>query len=172
MTFSPRNPSNYSRSTSILNGDSISINDDESPFDRSISGVTTLYVEPILNPYTKEYQSILTLSNASIGPITKMIYRIQPRKLSEFNETRYAHGIENCCIFALSRFPVNSRSFSIKRDDTFMVESDIASVFSYLETHGYTIDTQLTKITNKFGGGAHDSRRVVCIFKGSAYASN
>ena len=138
---------------------------DESPFEQSEYGMTTMYVESFLNTYTKEYQSIITLSNTSIGPVSRLVHRMRRSHLSEFNmKNRRDFDINNQCMLALCRFPVNSRNFSIKRDDAFMTEDDIGSVFSYLQSRGYIIETQLTKITNKFGGNAHDSRRVVCVF--------
>lgn len=162
MNFSQRKSEEFHSIGTAINPE---LDNDESPFDESENMITTMYVETFLNAHTKEYQSILTLSNQSNGPISRLVYRMRRSNLSEFNRYNTRHTLQNnYCMLALCRFPVNSRNFSVKRDDIFMTEDDIGSVFSYLQSRGYTIETQLTRITNKFGGNIDDSRRVVCMF--------
>jgi hypothetical protein len=132
---------------------------DESPFEHSSSGMTTMYSESILNPYTKEYQTVLTLSNMPDGPLTNVVYRMSHQRLSEFDVRRH-----DDCMLIICRFPVKGRNFSINRDNIFMTNRDIDSVFAYLRKNNYVIETQLTKLTNKLGGSFHDSKRMVCMF--------
>jgi len=164
MAFSQRKPAHF-QPIDVFGKEPGDGDGDESPFEQSNYGMTTMYVESFLNTYTGEYQSILTLSNPSSGPISRLVHRMRRTRLSEFDgDFQRNCRPEGHCMLALCRFPVNGRNFSVKRDDAFMTEEDIGSVFAYLQSRGYNIDTQLTKITNKFGGNAHDSRRVVCVF--------
>jgi hypothetical protein len=143
---------------------------DISPFypESSGAGSFVLYLEPVLNPYYQSYQNIITLNIMPPGPLSEMVTMVNVPILSTFQASaRYASPFytgENC-IFVLLRYKkyilggVGSGSF--KNANSFMGADDIPAVFSYLNTHGYTIDTSLTKMMYQSRvdiGGVSDSR--------------
>jgi hypothetical protein len=151
----------FSERSSAIVVPSIEDDSDESPFDNSSSGITTMYSESILHPYTKEYQTVLTLSNMPGGSLARVVHRMRHQRLSEFDVRR---NPGDDCTMVICRFPVKGKNFSINRDDIFMTNRDIDSVFAYLRNNNYVIETQLTKLTNKLGGRFQESRRMVCMF--------
>jgi hypothetical protein len=151
----------------------------ESPFDSVNSSVVAIYLEPVLNPFYRCYQDILTVSNMPAGPLAQMVARIGVPKLSEFQSAsafsppptaRSAYS--RTCLFALCRYPVNQvhPNPNQKRGDAYMYASDVPNVFGYLESNGYRIMEHLTEITrNGFGEASpvefRGRRRLVCVFK-------
>jgi hypothetical protein len=115
------------------------------------SGTFVMYLEPILNTYWKSYQNVITLDSIPPGPLSRMVSKINMPKLSSFQSASlYAspfYNGSNCSILLL-RYPVSSGGGQsiFKVPDNLMGADDIPSVFSYLRTHGYTIDVSLTKM--------------------------
>jgi len=92
-----------------------------------------LYTEPALNPYTKTYQTIITLDGIPAGPLGEMVRRVHTPRLSEFS----AYGFGRC-MYALmrTRHPAHA---------TYMFPEDIPNVFAYLLANGYEIDHAITE---------------------------
>jgi hypothetical protein len=144
----------------------------ESPFDAySNNNTITMFIEPILHPYTQTYQNIVTLNNIPRGPLANMVCRINTPKLSEFaywspNTLPTRRG--GYCIYALSRYVCTSENRSIKNVDWFMGPQDIPAIFSYLSDNGYKIQTDLTKLIYKsnidIGEGNQGSKKIICMF--------
>jgi len=129
----------------------------ESPFENK--STATMYIETILNSQTQEYENIITLDNILKGPIEKMISRIRFPSLSIFsdvNNRKLNYGCKN----VLTRYPNNSSYY--------MYEEDIPSVFSYLQSNGYIINTELTKLYKKSFSNDNTSKnnnRTICIIQ-------
>lgn len=147
----------------------------ESPFSKNNSTIV-LYLEPYLNAYYKQYQNIITLSAMPNGPLADMVTMISSTKLSPFQETpTFASTGENCT-YVLLRYPKNQCGGrpSLKNADYFMTADDIPSVFSYLSSNGYSVDTSMTKMlqNSKIDIGGVSERRVsgnrkmICIVRG------
>jgi len=148
----------------------------ESPFANTNSSVV-MYLEPYLNSYYKSYQNIITLSDMPAGPLADMVSMISAPKLSPFQQSSpFASNVHNC-MYVLLRYPKSQGgagvgSGALKRSDMFMGADDIPSVFGYLRTHGYSIDTELTKMMNKsrveIGGVSNlrysGDRKMICMF--------
>jgi hypothetical protein len=133
----------------------------ESPFSQNKSFV--LYLEPILNSYYGAYQNIITLNTRPPGPLADMVTHMSMPKLSPFQEAGVFSGIRGNCALVLLRYPVHVGvgGKGIKATDSFMGADDIPSVFSYLLSNGYRIDTDLTKMLFKskaMVGGVSDTR--------------
>ncbi len=128
----------------IPNNTSNSFCNDESPFDSNQSFV--LYLEPIYNSYLQIYQNVITLNCDPSGPLSKMVTQINYPKLSPFQQA--SPTFSGCpCVFTLLRYPVSkigSGNGAFKYNNAFMTADDIPSVFSYLNTHDYVIDTSTT----------------------------
>ncbi len=148
----------------------------ESPFDSVNSSVVAIYLEPMLNPYYRCYQDILTVSNMPAGPLAQMVARIGVPKLSEFQSAsafsppptaRSAYS--RTCLFALCRYPVNQSGGGPNRKsgDTYMYAADVPNVFGYLENNGYRIIEHCFQAG--FGevspGEFRGRRRLVCMCK-------
>jgi hypothetical protein len=139
-----------------------------SPFSKHSSIV--LYLEPILNTYFQTYQNIITVSHMPPGPLSDLVIPYSASKLSPFKQSAPFMDSNNCVLILL-RYPKNSPLATIKNTDYFMMADDIPSVFSYLITNGYTVDTSLTNMLQKSRitmGGVSDSRlsgdrKMICM---------
>jgi hypothetical protein len=150
----------------------------ESPFAKHGQGSTfVLYLEPILNPYFKAYQNIITLDRMPSGSISDMVTMANLPRLSPFQEAgvfsspNFGRSYGGSCVHVLLRYPKNSCGFNWKNTDMFMGADDIPSVLGYLKANGYTIDTDITKMMFKSRvevGGVSDKRfsgdrKVICF---------
>jgi len=128
-----------------------------SPFSSGsgVSGSFSLFLEPILNPYYKTYQNIITLNTMPPGPLEDLVAvvdlpALSPQVRAAAYSSPFYGGLGCTCAHVLLRYPksviggVGSGAF--KNADNFMGADDIPAVFSYLQTHGYKVDTSLTKM--------------------------
>ena len=108
-----------------------------------VTMVIALYLEPILDPKTKEYINVLTLDTYPEGPLRDLVKQQRLPSLSEFK----APNQEKC-------------KYTLMHEDRvcYLTKSDIPYMFSYLRTNGYTIDRDLTKL--------YKHEYLVCIFYG------
>jgi len=116
----------------------------------------TVYLEPFLNTYYKDYQNILTVDRAPIGPIGSFVKRINVPPLSSFN----TFTVDNC-IHAFVRSPL---SFTMKNNLPFLNERDIPSLLAFLKNNGYTVDMETVKIMHKAGLQTSGTKHFVCAF--------
>ena len=100
-----------------------------------------LYLEPILDPKTKEYINVLTLDTYPEGPLRDLVKQQRLPSLSEF---KAPHKVK--C------------KYTLMHEDKicYLTQTDIPFMFSYLRTNGYTIDRELTKL--------YKQEYLVCIF--------
>jgi hypothetical protein len=147
----------------------------ESPFAKHSAGSTfVLYLEPILNPYFKSYQNIITVDCIPSGPLADMVALVNLPKLSPFQEAGFGF-IGGSCVHVLLRYPKGSGLFNWKNSDIFMGADDIPSVLGYLRCNGYVVDTDLTKMMFKSRvevGGVSErrfsgDRKVICFVSGT-----
>lgn len=100
-----------------------------------------LYLEPILDPKTKEYMNVLTLDNYPEGPLQELVKQMRLQELSEFKKSsRYG------CKYVLMS----------EDKHRYLISEDIPFIFSYLRTNGYTIEMDLTNL--------YKNNYLVCIF--------
>jgi hypothetical protein len=146
----------------------------ESPFAKHSAGSTfVLYLEPILNPYLKSYQNIITVDRMPSGALADMVNLVDLPKLSSFQEAGFGfgRGFGGSCVHVLLRYPKNACGFNWKNSDIFMGADDIPSVLGYLRDNGYVVDTDLTKMIFKSRvevGGVSErrfsgDRKVICF---------
>jgi hypothetical protein len=147
----------------------------ESPFCKENKSFL-IYLEPFLNTYYKSYDNIITLSTMPSGPLAEMVSPISNVKLSEFQDFGYnsiAGGNIQSCLYVLLRYPKYQcgNGVNLKNTDVFMRADDIPSVISYLQSNGYTVDTNITKMLFKSEaqpGGISDrrlsgKRKMICM---------
>ena len=136
-------------------------------------------MEPILNTYFQTYQNVITLSSIPKGPLADYVITIQPPALSYFQKpslSGYRNALE--CIYVVTKAPVKESGITstswTKCPDVLMEPSDVPELFSFLTTHGYTIDTQLSRliqdspidIGNSQRKNLQGGRKFLCFFHG------
>lgn len=89
-----------------------------------------LYLEPILDPLSKEYVTVLTVDAYPEGPLCDMVKQKRLPELSPFKKTS-----TTTCKHVL-----------VHPDNTYLEKKDIPFLFSYLTKNGYTIEYQQTKL--------------------------
>jgi hypothetical protein len=108
----------------------------------------TLSIEPYLNTHTKQYQNIIVVDNMPTGPLQKYVTRYMPQKLSPFydvNETIQ-------CKYAIIA----------RQNKDFVTDADLPALLSFLNSNGYTVDSQTTKVVQK--STITHKKNFVCIF--------
>jgi len=129
----------------------------ESPFAKT--NTITMFLEPILDPLSKTYIEVITLSDMPPGPLSKMVKLFSPKRLSEFQI------YPTQCSFVLLRYPAAVCSICL---DNYMIVDDIPSVFSFLQSNGYIIQEGLTRMLQKGGFTTSNSslgnKRTICMF--------
>ena len=144
----------------------------QSPFDNR--NVCALYLEPMLNTYFQSYQNILTVSNIPEGPLAFLVQKINAPKLSPFQTmSTYSRApvsrnlYSQMCLLALCRYPTPNAN--IKSEDNFMYAEDIVNVMGYLESNGYKILSDMTKLAYKapicFANETYNKRQLIFMFK-------
>jgi hypothetical protein len=130
-----------------------------SPFQDAASSFV-LYLEPILNPYYKSYQNIITLDKMPDGPLADMVSTVNLPKLSQFQQSgifsspTVGRTLSGSCVHVLLRYPKGACcGVNWKTTDIFMCGDDIPSVLGYLKKNGYSIDTDITKMLFKSRAG-------------------
>lgn len=92
-----------------------------------------LYNQVYLDPYTKEYKNIITISSAPKGELSTLIRKSRFETLSTF-KSREA----GCSI--------SFRSFRFYNE--VMTLDELPEMFTFLASNGYEIDAKLTKMLN------------------------
>ena len=144
-----------------------------SPFD-NYNSHCILYLEPFLNNFHKTYQNIITLSSIPDGPLADLVTTTSISKLSPFQQLNSISSNPSNCTYVLLRYPKNNAGSmsSIKNAEYFMGHDDIPSIFSYLQSNGYEVDTKLTKMLFKsdvVGGSSQNSlsgnKKMICMIR-------
>lgn len=141
---------------------------EESPFEKYQSKTVILYVEPLLDTYNKTYVSALTLNTMPDGPLSNTVRIYNTPNLSPFQTFTNTINSPDNCTYILMKYPKGNKSIS----KNWMLSEDIPTVFSYLQSNNYNIDTSLTKLMNhsqvNLGGVSQikrtGNRRMVCMF--------
>ena len=94
---------------------------------------------PYLDQYNKCYKNILTINVEPNGPLKAIVRRINPSKLSVFQEQ------SSCCHNQTCYYAVNS----FHNPHELLCIDEIPQLFTFLLTNNYTIDNSLTKLMNK-----------------------
>ena len=120
----------------------------ESPFDLPTLNTKTfaLYLEPIMEPLTKEYLTVLTVDREPDGPLSQCVIQTKLPMLSVF---KYPNATE--CSYFLTKYPGTK---------TYMYRDDIPKVFAFLESNGYTMNAAQTKMYRNL---TVQSKELVCV---------
>ena len=129
--------------------------------------ICTVYLEPFLNSYYKEYQNILVVDNMPVGVMANYVKRINPPKLSPFMFPSPLDSPFDNCVYAFVR---NPRGFTMKNNNPFLNEKDVPSLLGFLKTNGYTIDMETVKILHKAGIQNSGNKRFICSFSSPSHS--
>ena len=103
----------------------------------------TITCVPYYDKYNKCYKNILTTNGNPAGPLAPFVRQIQYPKLSPFQQSGPCHNLDKC-VYAIS-----SSIFGCKNScGDLMTSDDIYNLTSYLMSHGYQIETQITNMLN------------------------
>jgi hypothetical protein len=124
------------------------------------SGKTLAYLIPIID---KCLQNIITIDKVPVGPLSPYVKHVNQPKLSPFHTVNPMDPIENCT-FAVVRYP--NRGQSLKNSDYFLTEKDVPSLLAFVQTSGYTIDYNMTKLIQraKISPSSSKSKTMICSF--------
>lgn len=114
--------------------------------------IVTMFLQPILDPVSKTYYDVITLSNKPHGPLSAFVRHASFPKLSEFQGNNFC----NSCLHVVMKLNPDSYSHSCKYSGM----EDISDIFSFLVSNGYVIEEELTRITSQF----NEYKRVICVF--------
>ena len=101
----------------------------------------TLYLEPYLDKYCKQYRNIITLNAIPIGPLAHKVAHIRMPAVSEF-ATR-----ESRCKYAI-----------LRDDGKYMESEDLPELMAFMTSNGYIIDYKMTNMLEKHTG------HLICTF--------
>lgn len=150
----------------------------ESPFypnNNDEQSIVTVYLEPILDSYSKKYINVITFSSIPAGPLKEMVKILSLPKLSPFIDitSNIKNDIGYGCTYILLKYPKYGVGSIVKDTNNYMMADDIPAFFSYLTNHEYVIKTDLTKMMNhsqaqisgpsdkRFSG----NRKMICIIQ-------
>jgi len=133
-----------------------------SVFDISNTSVS-FYLDNVLDSGSQTYYKVISLSAMPPGPLANMVVSRKFPPLSEFQTLSPwdIHGSH--CRYVLLRYPKGTvGSGSIHN---LMSQNDIPSLFAYLASNGYQVQTELTKLISDQGlhSGGASSRKFICF---------
>ena len=102
----------------------------------------TLTAQPYYDSCNQCYMNILVINTEPVGPLKKIVKRLNPPKLSPF----YHDYANNCCntyngcIYAI---------YDPNNCGELMQVDNVPILFGYLASNGYIIDTSLTTMMQK-----------------------
>ena len=89
-----------------------------------------------LDKFEECYKKIIVINQKPIGPLANLIRTITKEKLSPFQTTT------SCCPVAACTYAILNPNHTTQ----LLCSDNIADLFSFLLTNGYTIQYELTKI--------------------------
>ncbi len=108
----------------------------------------SLFSQPYYNPCSQCYFNIITMNLPPKGPLLKLTRRIKLYPLSPFKFPNQCGRLKTCGLALRSLRNYNGFNNSNFCDDL-MSTDEIPDLFSFLLSHGYKIDTSITKMLNQ-----------------------
>ena len=127
----------------------------------------SLFTQPYLDTYNKCYKNIVTVNLVPQGPLQNLVTRIKLNTLSPFKQPGLCNPIQKCdfALVSLSFLGYGPMNSCEKNGCNLMTADEIPTLFSYLLSTGYTIDTKITNMLNKsdIRFQTNDSKTLVCV---------
>jgi hypothetical protein len=109
----------------------------------------SLFSEPYYNPFSQCYSNIITLNLPPRGPLLKLTRRIRNYPLSPFKIPTNCGRIQTCGIGLSSLRGLDLLNGVNSYNNELMTVDEVPDLFSFLISHGYKIDTSVTKMLNQ-----------------------
>lgn len=106
----------------------------------------SLFSQPYYNPCSQCYYNIITMNLPPKGPLLKLTRRIRMHPLSPFKTPSECGRIQNCGLGLRSLRGLDGLNNFCS---DLMTTDEIPDLFSFLISHGYRIDTSITKMLNQ-----------------------
>lgn len=117
--------------------------------------VWSLYMRPYYDHYTQRYINIMTINSEPIGPLTHIIRRLNPSRLSNVSSrTNDYEDRLSYCLYAIE-YPQNLHNnhnhtrYHSKLN--LMNIDDISELYSFLLENNYEVDYRFTKLMQQSG---------------------
>jgi hypothetical protein len=113
------------------------------------SKTVSLFSQPYLDQYNQCYKNIVTINLLPQGPLEAIVRKVTFPPLSEFKQPGPCSPLKTCglALISLGRCNTNFNSNSNCCSDL-MVVDEVPTLFSFLVSNGYSIDTSITKMLN------------------------
>lgn len=131
-------------------------------FDVSNSSVS-FYLDNVLDGQSKTYYKVISLSAIPTGPLANMVAVRRFSPLSEFQTMGPWDNHRSSCKYVLLRYPKGT--VDVSSISNLMSQQDIPSLFAYLTSNGYQVQTELSKLISDQGlhSGGASSRKFICF---------
>lgn len=122
---------------------------------QSLKRIWCLSMTPYYDNYTQRYINIITLDKEPVGPLSSIVRKIYPPKLSDFQIRDYEYDMRNSnsrCLYAIqnidTNIDINMNHFTGNdlNKMKFLTVDYISELYSFLITNNYEIDFKLTKL--------------------------
>lgn len=100
----------------------------------------TLSLEPFYDTHHGCYRKVITIDRTPTGPLTGLVKKVKPALLSPFQKSFDPCCKQKGCLDVIhAQGDVNN----------LLTVDDLPSLYSFLVTNGYTIDTAITQMMNQ-----------------------
>jgi hypothetical protein len=124
------------------------INQHSKSYPLPLKKIWCLSMTPYYDAYTQRYTNIVTLDKEPIGPLSHIVRKIYPPRLSDFQRSGYGYNIMNNshshCLYAIQNID-NINHVSGNKMNLLTIDC-ISELYSFLISNNYEIDFKLTKL--------------------------
>ena len=99
--------------------------------------------------YSQNYRNILMVNIEPPGPLIRHVRRLRLPRLSPFRRNDYQSNYQGCGLAIFNSLLLSLVPGSSRNSLDFMTPNEIPYLITYLESHGYQIDTQITNMLNQ-----------------------
>lgn len=128
----------------------------------SYSKTVTLFSQPYLDSYNQCYKNIITVNLMPQGPLSRYVRRINFPPLSTFKGND-CWGYKNCGLALVS--PLHNNNCGL------MIVDEVPDLISFLVSHGYSVDTSITKMLNSsdIRFDTQNANKIICVVTYNGY---
>jgi hypothetical protein len=113
----------------------------------------TITSQPYYDQYNQCYKNIMMVNIEPQGPLRQLIRQLKLPRLSPFQREGPCNPIQQCglAIQSLNMYNQYGSSCCVKSNSgcDLMSPNQIPDLISFLESHGYQIETQITNMLNQ-----------------------
>jgi len=116
-----------------------------------LNGIRTFTItsHTFYDQYSQNYRNILMVNVEPPGPLIRHVRRLRLPRLSPFRRNDYQSNYQGCGLAIFNSLLLSLVPGSTRNGLDFMTPDEIPYLITYLESHGYQIDTQITNMLNQ-----------------------